>query len=54
MVIPLTVKSDPVTVSKEMLKSVVPVLFKTRLSVLFVPTATLPKLSEDWLTDNCD
>ena len=54
VVIPPIVKSAPVTVSSETIRSVVPVLFSTRLLVLFDPTETLPKLIEDWLSDNCD
>jgi hypothetical protein len=53
VVMPLIVKSAPVSVSKEMVRGVVPVLLSTRLLVLFDPTETFPKLMEDWLKESC-
>jgi hypothetical protein len=54
VVTPLIVNSVPVSVSKEIVSGVVPVLFTTRLLVLFDPTETFPKLMEFWLNESCD
>ena len=51
--IPPTVNSVPVKVRSEIVRLVVPVLFNSRLLVLFDPTETLPKLMLDWFSDNC-
>jgi hypothetical protein len=52
VVTPLIVNSVPVSVSKEIVSGVVPVLFTTRLLVLFDPTETFPKLMEFWLNES--
>jgi len=53
VVMPLLVKSAPVRVSKEMVRSVVPELVSKRLLVAFNPVDTVPKLMVVLLTDNC-
>lgn len=54
VVTPLIVKSAPVSVSNEIVRSVVPALLSTRLWLPLEPTDTLPKLRLDALNDNCD
>jgi hypothetical protein len=50
VVIPLTVKSAPVSVSMEIVRLDVPVLLNRRLLVLFDPTDTVPKLTLEGLS----
>lgn len=50
---PLIAKSAPVSVRREITKSVVPKLLSTRLLLPFDPTDTLPKLMLDALNDSC-
>ncbi len=50
---PLILKSAPVSVTKEMVRSATPEFVSTRLVVAFNPSDTVPKVMVAGLTVNC-
>ena len=53
MVTPLIPNSEPLKVITDTVRFALPVFDRTKLEVLLEPTATVPKLIELGLTDNC-